>query len=334
MCGIIYKHNLRGKNVVPKLLRRYSQQRSRGHEGFGVYLPERDTLIHHPKEGRMLKTLRRIDSSIVLFHHRQPTSTDNVRNACHPFSTKDFFDTNYVLVHNGWLTNEDELKEEHKKLGIKYVSNQPNKEFNDSEALLWDVALYLEGKQSELKAKGKIAFICYATNGEDRKLYFARNVSPLILNRGKQNLTLASEGEGEDIEPNRLYTYNYKTNRLTSKALTVPDYVSTYSQRALPPAYRWSDPEDEAGYTSPTSTLQPLADRAYKVAREYIDKAFGSLKQASETILSDLEIAQEGIFENITYHEIETLEAAGDYIINLWEEADYTDNALDEEWAE
>lgn len=165
-----------------------------------------------------------------------PTSTINVRNACHPFSTGDIYETEYILIHNGMISNDVELANAHDKLGIEYHSNQPDGTFNDSEALLWDVAEYLEGKQDALKAYGMIAFICMAIPKDGRKhtkLYFGRNSqSPLHMQLDDTMIFLSSEGEGESIDTNTLYTYDYRTHVLKTSELTInsynPDTVGKY----------------------------------------------------------------------------------------------------------
>src|SRR4051812_8277768 len=138
MCGIVYYNDLRGNAVNNAVIERYRLQSGRGKSGFGFYIPQLDRMVHNPRENRIVRLLQREDkASEVLFHHRFPTSTMNVRSSCHPFSTKansDKFKHQYVLVHNGVLQNDDELKKAHEKLGIKYVSEQPDGRFNDSEA--------------------------------------------------------------------------------------------------------------------------------------------------------------------------------------------------------
>lgn len=251
----------------------------------------------------MLRALKRIDTPIALFHHRWPTSTDNVRNACHPFSTKDFFDTNYIFVHNGTIDNPKELKLEHEKLGIKYISEQEDGKFNDSEALMWDVCLYLEGRQSELCVEGNIAFICYA-GGERPKLYFGRNSNPLILHRNKNSINLASEGDGEDIEPHILHTYDYKSNRIYKRKLKIPEWVSGFEKTdygadtGYHPPYGWqpkndwqSDFEDETVYDdAPTSPTRGYTT-AYSIAMNYVHKTKGRLADAFELATDDAELA-------------------------------------------
>lgn len=199
---------------------------------------EYENLIRETQEGGIKRWLKNYPSQEILFHHRFPTSTDNVKNACHPFSTGKYFDKCYVLVHNGWITNAYELKAAHEKLGIVYHSNQPNGyEFNDSEALLWDVALYLEGEQTELKAQGAIAFIVMEI-GKPNKLHFGRNSSPLNLAFDEQVcLMLSSEGKGKSIDPHQLYTYDYKKHAIEQKFLTIPTTV--YATNYQSPANDW-----------------------------------------------------------------------------------------------
>jgi len=238
MCGIVYANNFKGSPVNKQVIERYKAQRTRGINGFGFFVPEANRLTHNTREGRILSLLGRREDSEVLFHHRFPTSTENVRNACHPFSTlsnNKHFTNNYVLVHNGHVSNASALKAKHEEIGIEYVSTQPTGEFNDSEALLYDVALYLDGQQDKLTATGGIAFIVIERNkeGERVKVHFGRNSSPLKMTFNEDELVLASEGDGEMIKSDVLHSFNYKTGALESIALEIPsgwaDYGYTYS---------------------------------------------------------------------------------------------------------
>ena len=233
MCGIVYMKSFRNKNVTNKILNRYQAQRNRGTSGFGFYLPGADRLTHNANENRIIKLLKQQVTSEALFHHRFPTSTDNVRNACHPFSTKKTFEHNYVLVHNGVVTNSRTLKADHDLQGIEYVSMQADQRFNDSEALLYDVALYLEGKQDKLKARGSIAFVCIENDkdGNPLKLHFGRNDgSPLKMTFTNKEIVLASEGLGQEVVPDKLYSFDYATQKLDVIDLEIPDYYYYNSQ--------------------------------------------------------------------------------------------------------
>src|SRR4051812_11361997 len=98
MCGIVSVASLKGYPVNKLVRKQFEAQKHRGVEGFGVFDYQEKNLIRSTTERGIKKWLKRYPSSNILFHHRLPTSTDNVKNACHPFSTKDVFRTNYVLV--------------------------------------------------------------------------------------------------------------------------------------------------------------------------------------------------------------------------------------------
>lgn len=246
MCGIVYKTSFNNKPVNQAIAQMYNKQKHRGINGFGFYLPQLNRLTHNTKEGRILNLLGRKEyqATEVLFHHRYPTSTANKQNACHPFSTKAnkaLFDHNYVLVHNGVLHNERDLKLEHEKLGINYVSVQPDGGFNDSEALLYDVALYLEGKQTELQARGSIAFI---VKRDDGKTFFARNYgSPLQYELTSRGLTVRSEGNGEQVLANTLYEFLSEQKAFVTKPLEIQSgYTNSYTpQPSHAPDYTVDD---------------------------------------------------------------------------------------------
>ncbi len=224
MCGIVYAHDFTGAPVNNGILQQFDNQKHRGRQGFGLFDGQEMNMVREKTEDKILNWLCKYDSNLILFHHRFPTSTVNVKRAAHPFSTKDYFDTQYIMVHNGVISNPQELKREHEKLGIKYNTVLKDRSFNDSEALLWDFALTMEGKQTELKATGTIAFICLEEkDGKLTNMYFGRNDgNPLKLFKDKKGIALSSEGNGDAITPNQLYTYNYDNNSIVQKHFNVP----------------------------------------------------------------------------------------------------------------
>jgi predicted glutamine amidotransferase len=235
MCGIAYAHNFGGEAVNNQILDIFDSQRSRGTDGFGLFDGKYKHIVKASKEDAILKWLVKYDSNLILFHHRWPTSSANTKRNAHPFSTQDYFgDNQYILVHNGHISNASELKEAHEKLGIKYATENTDGSFNDSEALLWDFALFIEGKQKELAFTGSVAFVCLklAQHGRRRdrvldKLYFARNSNPLVMKRDAEGIVLASTGEGEPIDTETLYTYNYPLKRLTKRKLKMYTWASS-----------------------------------------------------------------------------------------------------------
>lgn len=226
-------------------------QRNRGTQGFGLFDGMKQNLVRAANENKILKWLVNYDSDLIMFHHRFPTSTINVKRAAHPFSTKKYFgDTQYILVHNGSVSNSKELKPKHEKLGIKYQSQLQDGTFNDSESLLWDFALTMEGKQDELKAYGGIAFICMKlVKGKLEKLYFARNYSkPLTMRYTKKGLELSSEGEGESIKEHTLHTFNYELKRLTKRNFQIPSWNYEYKTPVYTNPHTYSGACGYGGY--------------------------------------------------------------------------------------
>jgi predicted glutamine amidotransferase len=232
MCGIVYKHNIDGKPVNNDILQQFDKQRSRGTQGFGLFDGQEMNIFKSAKEDKILKWLVKYNSNLIMFHHRFPTSTINVKRAAHPMSTKKYFgNTQYILVHNGVIRNSKDLFAGHAKLDIDYQTMLADLTFNDSESLLWDFALTIEGKQERMKSKGDLAFICVKTvDGKLDTMYFGRNGRPLHLYRAKDTVELSSEGRGDDIKVQTLYTYKYNTNQLTKKpmAFTQPEDHSYY----------------------------------------------------------------------------------------------------------
>lgn len=277
MCGIVAGFSFTERPINKIVRKQFYRQKSRGTQGFGIYDHDYKNLIRSTGQGNIIKWLNKHPSKSIIFHHRFPTSTDNVKNACHPFSTKEFFKTNYILVHNGHISNSRELKIAHEKLGIEYYSVQKDGRFNDSEALLWDVALYLEGKQEKLEATGGIAFVCMATSKGNKhdKVYFARNTNPLKILYNTYQLVVSSEGKGEVVEDNKLHCYNMVKKELRTEDLEIPKYKAyvhngyTYKGAGAKSNYNnshhsgsgnWPEDYDRNGDPIPYSDFSALHD--------------------------------------------------------------------------
>lgn len=226
MCGIVVSADFTGKPVNNRILDQYFKQKHRGSDGFGLFAFDESVIYRTPHQKNIVHWLKQNPATAIMFHHRFPTSTANATSAAHPFNTGTFFKHKYILVHNGVLANAHTLKREHEELGIVYTSVQDDGRFNDSEALLWDVALFLEGKQTELKARGSVAFVCYVKKDGKQKLFYFRNDRPLKMSMDEGNkFILSSEGRGEDIKPSYLYEMDLETQEVTERFLSLPTYV-------------------------------------------------------------------------------------------------------------
>jgi hypothetical protein len=175
----------------------------------------------------------------------------------------------YVMVHNGVIRNADELYVDHQESGIEYRTMLPDLTFNDSEALLWDLALTLEGKQKKLKTEGNMAFVILELeNRKLLKMHFGRSTSrPLRMYRDKETLELSSEGRGDNIEINTLYSYNYALKRLTNKPMEFCEWKYNTAMRDDVKSWnRWRDEDDDpymGDYDSYDEWVMANESRAY-----------------------------------------------------------------------
>ena len=243
MCGIIYYKSFTGRAVNRQVLKHYIRQKVRGHEGFGFIgiSQKRLRICRATQENGIRYYLKKYPFSEILFHHRLPRSTSNTIQTTHPIVVlQPVYRHKYYLVHNGIIHNNAELKAKHEEMGINYVTPQWSKyrsfwgsaeeryEFNDSEALAHEVALFLEGKQKEMEAQGDMTFICLETDRNDNalRLHFARsNRAPLEMKRDSQLLVIASEDVSyQDIPPHKLYTYDYRTQDISQRKIELPEY--------------------------------------------------------------------------------------------------------------
>jgi hypothetical protein len=212
-------------------------------------------------------------------------------------------------------------------MGIKYYSQLPDYTFNDSEALLWDFALTMEGKQKEMLARGAIAFICLRLdNGKLTKMYFGRNSNPLNMYRDKTGITLSSEGVGEPIDENTLYTYNYELNRLTKRKFELKrwqnsthtteytGYSGNYSYTSTPRHYDYDrdgnplyeyDEEDDYDYTWDNPELRQTQldfdDEINELVIEYLNRCGGKFEQAYWLAEADYDVLLDEGTDNDLY---------------------------------
>lgn len=301
MCGIIYKNSFTGQNVNREIRKQYFKQKSRGTDGFG-FLAINDgktTLKKEMFEHQIMRDLKKIKASEIIFHHRWPTSTPNTIETAHPIATKhDKYKHNYHLVHNGIIFNDNELKVEHEALGIVYETKVSDKMFNDSECLLHDLALAIEGIKEidKLKARGSIAFVLLQTSKEDEPeaLYFGKNYgSPLKIDYNEKiGLSLASEGTGYDIPDNKLFRFDYDTKALTSQDMVIP-YIITedYNNSDWKVNYNYNDyhnrPVKEYDYNEVITELddKELQDYFYDLAlqRELLLKELATAQRTGNS---------------------------------------------------
>lgn len=249
MCGILWVKRLDNLTAQRQVLKRYSKQAHRGTEGFGYIGVKSNgvtsTLQRTQFEHEIRQKLGASTLTEILFHHRYPTSTPNVPESAHPLLVANHeLAYNYYVVHNGVITNDDELREKHLKMGYAYATEIKTQfrtrkghvynietQYNDSEAFAIELARTIEGLQSECMAKGAIAYIAYQvekTSGKVVAMYFGTNGGhPLTMQWNKQFIVIASEG-GKAIEANKGFRLDPATNEVVEVAVKLqPMYTYT-----------------------------------------------------------------------------------------------------------
>ncbi len=298
MCGIIYAKRNGGK-ISKGLLKRYYAQRTRGTQGFGFVAIQDGKVMgvdRFEDEKDAEKALRNCKSSAILFHHRMPTSTPNYKDMTHPIVVKNkILDSNYYVVHNGVLKNENELKLKHEVLGFEYTTNMretvttetknevittESESFNDSESLAIEVALFLDGKKQTIDTVGTVSFICIETTkkGIVKNIHYGHNFgNPLVLESEKGMTFVKSLGSGQPVPENQIATVNFKTDEKTVRDIAIG---TIYAYNAPTVSYGYEKITPWGGYDSHYArdiyrpippTLPIIGDNSASIADPYYD---------------------------------------------------------------
>lgn len=238
MCGIVAGFSKKGKRISKSIMKRYEAQKHRGSQGFGYVAFYKDGNGGRLSVGRSVdeKGIRtkimNENSSMIMFHHRLPTSTPNVEEATHPiFVSNEELDYDYFVVHNGVIRNADELRKKHEALGYVYntivetelmtkytskyngakyyVEGTKTEKFNDSEALAIEVARVIDGMTNKIDTVGTVATIAWKVDKSTGKLisisYGHNSGNPMTISDNKDYFFLSSLG-GVDLQEDILYT--------------------------------------------------------------------------------------------------------------------------------
>lgn len=239
--------------------KRYRAQKTRGTQGFGYVAVDDGYIVNFTRsagEKEIMESIQKESANEIMFHHRYPTSTPNYAEAAHPILVRhDSLKYDYYVIHNGIISNDDDLREKHFKDGFTYSTEitqnychgtkvlETISVFNDSEALAIELARDIDsGKHAGLEhVRGSIAFICLQadkTTGKTIKLMCGRNYgSPLKVDKVVGHyLALTSEGKGQEIAENHLFTYEYGNQAADSIPYKIGtqyysrDYSKNYTQ--------------------------------------------------------------------------------------------------------
>lgn len=295
MCGIVCIIRRDGNTAVHQVEKQYQKQKARGQEGFGFVSFKKNltasTWRQATDEAGILKQLRQNrEASIVLFHHRNPTSAPNFIEATHPIEVvNNSLDYNYYLVHNGTISNADKLFKKHIALGFEYstlldyyyLSKKSQRQyaftpeisgaatqtgiFNDSEALAIEVARYLDGKAEKIDTEGTAAFVCFQVERATNKLkaiYCGRNATgTLSCHLNNHFMSLSSEGKGEQIKPHILHTIDPITLAIIEKPMTMGIAVHGGFQRWDYDRREYVPRDNEFKVNPPKESLESVAQQ-------------------------------------------------------------------------
>lgn len=256
MCGIVTYYNPAHPIDTGELVKHYLSQRHRGTQGFGfTYTDARQKIktLRFETEAETFHALGKIKSHLVMFHHRMPTSTVNKALHNHPITRKTPTGI-YTLVHNGVISNDDDLKAD--QYAAYPFETEKDGKFNDSECLLHSMVDVLERKNKAILATGSVAFVLLKATktGKATRLYFGRNDNPLFyieLDDGTMCLSSTFYDDKDDekqIKSDRLYNLKLWENKplAYSTGLVFPRfrYASAYVHHERKP-YSAKDWEEE-----------------------------------------------------------------------------------------
>ena len=185
MCGILAEFNIKTKNIkiAPEanrfIIEQYENQYGRGSEGFGIIRIDEKQKIEIDRAcepAKFLLDLYMKKSSMIIAHHRRPTSTKNRLPQTHPIvvSNKQL-KKDYLIIHNGIISNDEELHKKHELLGFKYTTDCIEEEYveklkwNDSESLAIELALFIENKIKKIRIDNNAAYIILQLNKKTQK---------------------------------------------------------------------------------------------------------------------------------------------------------------------
>lgn len=317
MCGIIasISHTPRFNNVF-KVKQQYEAQKERGQQGFGFVAVQKDDVVfcRTTTEEKIMEELDKLDDpSVLLFHHRIPTSSPNAVNANHPIliQNDDLLDFKYFVIHNGHISNSDERKKEHEKMGFSYATNVKWKygkdgvatydDYTDSEALAIDMALYAEGKLDTIPSSGSFAgFMLQVTkNNNPVAVYYARNSSPIKFYCNQDGSFFSSTGKGYMLDSDIMYKLDF-TDKLVSKSPISPtndateeehptqeDSVVNYADREMGYDLHREPEETEEKNRWAVFDIGNLAD--YSVYEKRADRDTIALMQERELLMLEVE---------------------------------------------
>ena len=252
MCGIIAGFNTttpkaknakatKAEKINDFILNQYEDQYNRGQKGFGIIRIEKNGKIDIDRATEPTKFLLDLylkPATMIIAHHRTPTSTENKIQQTHPMKVSNkMLKFDYYVVHNGMVNNDEELKKKHEAIGFEYTTKcieyasqyyrkEAKEKWNDSEAIAIELALFIEGKIKNVRLDNSAAFIVLQVKKKTntaQKCFFGRNGFSSALNmcKSRGTMLISSEGKGDEVKENKLYSFNIRDEKMKLTSIAI-----------------------------------------------------------------------------------------------------------------
>ena len=190
MCGIF--GYIGHRNASPLLVKGLLRLEYRGYDSSGVVVKNGQLQSYKDigKISEMASSLPSLKGSIGIAHTRWATHGGVTKENAHPHLSND---GKVAIVHNGILQNSDALRKRLESAGVQLNSE------TDSEVFCHYIAMALEKGKEPLEALQSVLSLTRGTWGvcvlfEDYDYVLcARNGSPLIIGRGKNEMFISSD---------------------------------------------------------------------------------------------------------------------------------------------
>ncbi len=287
MCGIVaYAGEKQATSILVDALKRLEY---RGYDSSGLAVLTDKGLEVYKTEGQItnLETkLPKIESSCGIGHTRWATQGAPTTINAHPHVSG-----NIAVVHNGIIENYQELYDELKSEGYKFVSE------TDTEVLAHLAHMYYKGDLVDAVIKGlkkvrgtyAAAFIC----GDSKQVVAARKDSPLIVGIGKGENFVASDVTAllkytRDV----VYMHDFEIASVTSEKVDFFDFDGNPVQE-YPESIEWNvETAEKSGY--PHFMIKEIHEQATSVH----ESMMGRISELTgEVMLGEIKLSNEDIMK-------------------------------------
>ena len=187
MCGIV---GYVGKNIsVKKILAKLQNLEYRGYDSAGFAYIKNNNIVCRKKVGQIVNLINATNdqeqADICICHTRWATHGKVCENNAHPQVS---YNNNFAVVHNGIIENYNQIKE---KIGINKFSSQTDSEVIAN--LMEEISGAIETRFFEMLKKISGSYAICLIERSSKKLYVAKNKSPLYISQTEDGYFVASD---------------------------------------------------------------------------------------------------------------------------------------------